>query len=165
MAQNNSAFIIVASWFDFKNWACYSAVSWTFCHAEARWTEFAATSLCWPILQPWALWQNGVRSDQQWWDSWQTRGALGARKIISCLTSTRPMSLQWTLGDPITIYGIPVEQVFIYIFVHITEDLTWATHTEAMVKFTINFSFTDAWVCIPQHPQIILQLHHWEHHA
>lgn len=46
------------------------------------------------------------------------------------------MSLQWTLGDPITIYGIPVEQVFIYsfFFVHITEDLTWATHTEAMVK-------------------------------
>ncbi len=66
----------------------------------------------------------------------------GVRRTTSHSTSTRPRSWWWITGDraekhtPITIDKTPVERVtsFKFLGVHITEDLTWSAHTDAVLK-------------------------------
>ncbi len=77
-----------------------------------------------PTERRWVPWQNGVR------------------RTTSHSTSTRPRSWWWITGDraekhtPITIDKTPVERVssFKFLSVHITEDLTWSAHTDAVLK-------------------------------
>ncbi len=71
------------------------------------------------------------------WVPWQN----GVRRTNSLSTSTRPRSRWWISGDraentPITIDKTPVERVnsFKFLGVHITEDLTWSAHRDAVLK-------------------------------
>ncbi len=77
----------------------------------------------WPTERRWVPWLNG------------------ARRTTSHSTSTRPRSWWWISGDraentPITIDKTLVERVnsFKLLGVHITEDLTWSAHTDAVLK-------------------------------
>ncbi len=77
------------------------------------------------------------RPTERRWVPWLN----GARRTTSHPTSTRPRSWWWISGDraentPISIDKTPVERVnsFKFLCVHITEDLTWSAHTDAVLK-------------------------------
>ncbi len=70
---------------------------------------------------------------------------------------------------PISIDKTPVERVnsFKFLCVHITEDLTWSAHTDAVLKKAhhpplLPETAEEVWN-EPQHPQILLHLHCGEH--
>ncbi len=71
---------------------------------------------------------------------------------------------------PITIDKTPVERVnsFKFLGIHITEDLTWSAHTDAVLKKAhqraslLPETAEEVWN-EPQHPQILLHLHCGEH--
>ncbi len=75
------------------------------------------------------------------------------RRTTSHSTSTRPRSWWWISADraentSITIDKTPVERVnsFKFLGVHITENLTWSAHTDAVLKRHISASsFWDGW--------------------
>ncbi len=74
-----------------------------------------------PTERRWVPWLNGVR------------------RTTSHSTLTRPRSWWWISGDRAEntpIAKTPVEQVNSYKFlcVHVTEDLTWSAHTDAVLK-------------------------------
>ncbi len=77
-----------------------------------------------PTERRWVPWLNGVR------------------RTTSYSTSTRPRSWWWISGDraenthPSPSTMTPVERVnsFKFLGVHITEDLTWSAHTDAVLK-------------------------------
>ncbi len=79
------------------------------------------------------------RATERRWAPWLNV----VRRTTSHSTSTRPRSWWWISGDraeythtPITIDKTPVERVssFKFLGVHITEDLTWSAHTDAVLK-------------------------------
>ncbi len=70
---------------------------------------------------------------------------------------------------PITIDKTPVERVssFKFLGVHITEDLTWSAHTDAVLKKAHQRLFflrrLRKFGTSPQNPQVLLHLHGGEH--
>ncbi len=86
------------------------------------------------------------------------------QKALNCIVHLCTCAVH----TPITIDKTPVERVnsFKFLGVHITEDLTWSAHTDAVLKKAHLFSLPkivkDVWN-EPQNPQILLHLHCGEH--
>ncbi len=88
--------------------------------------------------------------------------SLNINKTKELVVDFRRQSREHT---PITINKTPVERVnsFKFLGVHITEDLTWSAHTDAVLKKAhLPETAEEVWN-EPQNPQILLHLHCGEH--